>query len=233
MVSRHARCSVGAFVVAMVAALAAGCVGTVEVAELPLQHDFEECNDFTMNDEVATVDCPKGELRILVSLPGRSPVHFVPLRFDPSAESLVVSADVRAPTPGLGWGVGCLASGLGKPGRGYALLLGAAGDAGILRMDFPGEGAPQEGRHAQVLEIIAEREDVPVLEPSRGHRLRLRCTEQPGGTVRLRASVDGGAPISVTDENGIAPFTAAFPFVMTDRPDTDVRFDNLAAGHTD
>jgi hypothetical protein len=113
------------------------------------------------------------------------------------------------------------------------LLLGREGDAGILRMDFPGEGASQEGRHAQVLEIIAEREDAPVLEPSRTYRLRLRCTEQPGGAVRLRASVDGGAPISVTDENGIAPFTAAFPFVMTDRPDTDVRFDNLAAGQTD
>jgi hypothetical protein len=100
--------------------LLAGC-GDIESSSLPLREDFTDCDGFTMNDEASTVDCPGGELRILVSQPGISPMHFVPLRFDARPEALEVSADVRAPVPGQVWGIGCLASAPGQPGRGYAL----------------------------------------------------------------------------------------------------------------
>ena len=96
-------------------------------------------------------------------------------------------------------------------------------------MDFPGETTDEDGRPAQVLEIIAERMDSLTPKPSRTHRLSLRCGERPGDAVRLRVSVDGGAPITATDARGMGPFTAAFAFVMTDRPRTDVRFDHLTA----
>ena len=50
-------------------ALAAGCGGGGGLEpprDLSLREDFSECSGFTMNDEVATVDCPEGELRVLV-----------------------------------------------------------------------------------------------------------------------------------------------------------------------
>lgn len=222
----------GAFATATtcLAFVAAGC-GGVEVSELPLREDFAECAGFTMNDEVATVDCPEGELRVLVSQPEVSPIHFVPLRFDTRSSTLVVSAEARAPVPGGSWGVGCLASGPGEPGRGYALLIGRGGEAGILRIDQAPSADGENGRFAQQFEVITGSQTGVqfIVEPSARHELRIRCTEGAAGVVRIRASVDGGNELAATDRRGIAPFTAAFPIVVTDRPRTDVRFDNLVA----
>jgi len=36
--------------------------------------------------------------------------------------------------------------------------------------------------------------------------------------------------LAATDRQYIAPFTAAFPIVATDRPRADVRFDNVTTG---
>lgn len=220
----HAAALAGA-----VALLGAGC-GGVHVRDLPLQEDFVDCDSFTMNDEVATVDCAEGELRIVVSQPELSPVHFVPLRIGETPAALGVSAEARAPAPGLGWGVGCLGSTLDEPGRGYVLLVAREGEAGIGRLDAP-PGAGGEGRQPMRFETLwASKPGVPfVRDPSRRHVLHLRCAKAPGGVVRLRASVDGGKSVTVTDRNGIAPFTAAFVMVAADRPGTDVRFDNVTA----
>jgi hypothetical protein len=207
--------------------LLAGC-GDIESSSLPLREDFTDCDGFTMNDEASTVDCPGGELRILVSQPGISPMHFVPLRFDARPEALEVSADVRAPVPGQVWGIGCLASAPGQPGRGYALLVAREeGVSAILRISAPaGEGI--EGRFPQELEVLREG-TVPIPDPSGDHLLRIRCARQAGGAVRVRGAIDSGKPLIATDGDGIGPYEAAFAIVLTDRSDTDVRFDNVTA----
>ena len=212
-----------------VALLGAGC-GGVQVRDLPLQEAFVDCDSFTMNDEVAAVDCTEGELRIVVSQPELSPVHFVPLRFRERPSALAVSAEARAPAPGYGWGIGCLGSGIDAPGRGYVLLVLREGAAGIGRLDAP-PGAAGDGRQPMSFETLwASKPGVPfVRDPSRRHVLQLRCAKAPGGVVRLRASVDGGKSVTVTDRKGIAPFTAAFVMVAADRPGTDVRFDTVTA----
>ena len=74
-------------------ALAAGCGGGGGLEpprDLSLREDFSECSGFTMNDEVATVDCPEGELRVLVEQPQASPSHFVPFRAETTQRSLDV-----------------------------------------------------------------------------------------------------------------------------------------------
>lgn len=222
------RC-LAACAAASAALLAAGC-GGVETSGLPLHEEFTDCSGFTMNDEVATVDCPAQELRVLVSQPAASPVHFVPLRFDTTSETLVVSAQAHAPKPGGAWGVGCLGSGVGEPGRGYALLIGSDGAAAILRIgSHPGEA--EDGRFVQEFEFLSESPaGTPyVLEPARRHLLRIRCMRVADGAVRLRGSIDGGNALTAKDDEGIAPFTAAFAIVATDRPGTDARFDNVKA----
>ena len=99
------------------ALVTSGC-GAAEVSEseLPLQQDFSDCNDFSMNDEVSTVDCPDGELRVLVSQPERSSVQLVPSRFDPSEPGLAVEADVRLESGEGAYGIGCAVSEPGEPG---------------------------------------------------------------------------------------------------------------------
>jgi hypothetical protein len=204
------------------ALLATGC-GGVEKAEFPLHEDFTECGGYTMNNAVANVDCPNGELRILVSQPEVSPIHLVPLRFESKSDSLVVSADVRAPVPGGYWGIGCLASGPDEPGRGYALLMGGRGEAGIVRMDARGEG--EEGRPQTQLNRLSVKKRF-VLRPASRHKVQIRCSTNAEGVIRIRASADGGE-IDAADRRGLAPFRAAIPIVVTDRPNTDVRFDNV------
>jgi hypothetical protein len=212
----------------VLASLAVGCGGAVAMNDLPLRESFADCDGFTMNDEVATIDCPDGELRISVAQPEVSPVHFVPLRFEPSVAAVVVTATAHAPTPGAAWGVGCLASGPGEPGRGYALLVGPEGGAAILRFDAAAGTGEEDGRTAQQFEVLLERELGIVASPRRSHDLRLRCVEQ-GNVVRLHASVDGGKPFTASDRKGIGPFVGAHVIVVTDRPGTDVRFDDVVA----
>ena len=55
-----------------------------------------------MNDAVATIDCPQGELRVLVAQPEVSPVHFVPFRVEKKQQTLAVSAEARAEKAGGG-----------------------------------------------------------------------------------------------------------------------------------
>jgi hypothetical protein len=59
--------------------------------------------------------------------------------------------------------------------------------------------------------------------------LRIRCARQAGGAVRVRGAIDSGKPLIATDGDGIGPYEAAFAIVLTDRSDTDVRFDNVTA----
>jgi hypothetical protein len=214
--------------------LAAGCGGgEINVSELPLQQDFADCSGFTMNDDVSTVDCPDEELRILVSQPEASPVHFAPFRFDDRPEVLTVSASARVAKGGDIWGVGCLASEPGEAARGYAAVLNDDGAAGIMRIAAgPGEGAG--GRVPQQLEIIAESPSRRTIQkPAEEHVLRIRCAAAPAGAVRVRASIDGGTSITARDRKGIGPYTAGFAIVLTDKPQTDVRFDDLAASTGD
>jgi hypothetical protein len=210
--------------------LAAGCGGDeINVSGLPLRQDFADCSGFTMNDDVSTVDCPDGELRILVAQPDASPMHLVPFRFDDRPKVLTVSASAHVAKAGRIWGAGCLASEPGEPGRGYAVVLNDDGGAGIMRI-AGGLGESVGGRVPQELEILAESPSGRTIpKPSEEHVLRIRCASGPAGGVRIRASVDGRDPITAKDDKGMAPFSAAFAFVLTDKPQTDVRFDDLVA----
>jgi len=82
----------------------------------------------------------------------------------------------------------------------------------------------------QQLEVIAETPSGrKIPRPAKRHLLRIRCVSEPAGEVRIGASVDGGEQITANDEKGMAPFSAAFAIVLTDRPQTDVRFDDINA----
>jgi hypothetical protein len=227
------RPAISTCVLASAASLAlvfAGCggAGSVETNELPFAQEFSECGGFGMNDDVATIDCPKGELRVLVAQPEVSPIHLVPFRFEKRQRTLVVSAEARAhEAEGGAWGLGCLASEPGEGGRGYLLLVGQGG-AGLVRIDVES----QEGdRFAQRFTPISSQEE-DVEEVSGRHVLRIRCAALETGTVRIRGSVDGGKPLTAVDEPGLGPFTGAVSIVLAERPGTDIRFDDLSVDGT-
>lgn len=208
------------------ALVTSGC-GAAEVSEseLPLQQDFSDCNDFTMNDEVATVDCPDGELRVLVSQPERSPIHIVPFRFDPSESGLVIESDVRLESGEAAYGIGCGVSAPGEPGRGYLFLLlhgdpNLEGMAGITRLDWTeAEGQTLQG-------IKHKRKAVLAQKP---HKVRAMCVNSADGSARLTMFVDGRVLIEARDRKSFGPPTAAMPVVIAGTPDSAVRFDNLRA----
>ncbi len=72
----------------------AGCGSSINSEALPLDMLFDDCGGFTMNDDVATVDCVEGRLRSS-SRPEVSPLHYVPFRFQPLVAGL--SGRDRAP----------------------------------------------------------------------------------------------------------------------------------------
>lgn len=115
--------------------IAAGCGSTIDSASLPMENDFADCSRFGMNDDVSTVDCPEGELRILVAKPNVSPIHFVPLRFDGRPRALRVAGTARATYTGSVWGLGCLASEPGEAAGAYVLLLGVS----LKRLGLPSD----------------------------------------------------------------------------------------------
>jgi hypothetical protein len=211
---------------AVFALFATGCGGSVEVSELPFEKDFASCGSFSNSNEVATIDCPDGELRVLVSKPEMSAFHFVPIRFDARPHALSVAVSTRAPKLGQFWGIGCLASEQGEPAaHGYVLVVGPPYSAGILRLGSP----RHQAENTEVKTLKAGAKGVPLVrQPGGKHTLRISCVEKPAGTVRIRASVDGGDPLTAVDKDGQAPFTAAFVVVLADRPITDVRFDDLS-----
>ena len=211
---------------ASLALVSTGCggAGSVETNELPLNEDFSECGGFTMNDEVATIDCPEGELRVLVARPEISAVHVVPFRVESKQQTLAVTAEARAQKAGGGtWGIGCLASEPGEGGRGYLLVVGNQGAAALLRMDVQSE---EGGRFAQRFTPLSEQEDV-VHEASTRHMLQIRCAKADSGKVTIRGYVGGRSVLSAEDAPGIAPFTGAVSIVLAKQPGTDIRFDNV------
>ena len=211
---------------ACLALVTSGC-GAAEVSEseLPLQQDFSDCNDFTMNDEVSTVDCPDGELRVLVSQPERSSIQIVPFRFDPSESGLVVEADVRLESGEGAYGIGCAVSEPGEPARGYLFLMlhgdpNAEGMATITRMDWTeAEGQTLQGVQFKRKAVLAQKP----------HHVRGMCVNSPDGSARLSMSVDGRVLVEARDRKSLGPPTAAMPVVIAGTPDSDVRFDNLRA----
>jgi hypothetical protein len=217
--------TVGLTVVVLVPLLTAcGGMGGGEARDVPLHEDFSECEGYSLSDEIATVDCPDGELRILVAKPELSPSHFVPFRFDTKQQTLVVSATARAPVAGGAWGIGCLTSERGAAGQGYAFLVTDRGEAAIMRFDPAGEES--DGRSPQEFTLLGGREDV-VQNPSARHLLRVRCAKAATGAVRVGVSVDGGDPLTAEDTHGMGPFTAGFSIVLTDKPGTELHFDDV------
>jgi hypothetical protein len=206
-----------------------GAVSGVETNELPLKQDFSDCGGFTMNDEVATIDCPAGELRVLVEQPDVSPTHFVPFRADANQETLAVSAEARAQKAGGGaWGIGCLASEPNEGGRGYLLLVSEEGAAALMRLDVES----QEGdRFAQRFTPLSGQEHV-VRGASMRHALQLQCAKGDAGAVRIRGAIDGDEALTADDAQGIGPFTGAVSVVLAEEPGTDIRFDELAVAGT-
>jgi hypothetical protein len=221
---RVARFSVIALVV-VASGLLAGCGGTVNVGSLPIDQSFDDCNDFTMNDDVSTVDCPEGELRVLVSQPARSSIQVVPSRFDPSESQLVVEADVRLASGEGAYGLGCAVSAPGEPVRGYLFLMHhgdpkAEGMATILRLDWTeAEGQTLQGVQFKRKAVLAQKP----------HNVRAMCVNSADGSARLSMTVDGRVLVKARDPEALGPFTAATPVVIAAAPDSDVRFDNLRA----
>ena len=78
-----------------------------------MEQDFADCGGFGMIDEIATDDCPEGELRIVVSMPAVSPMNLVPLRFDERPRTLRVTGAARATSGRGAWGtrMSCLGAG--------------------------------------------------------------------------------------------------------------------------
>ena len=233
--SRRRRCRISSLLLAFPASFVlvftgcGGAVGGVETNELPLKQDFSECGGFTMNDEVATIDCPAGELRVLVEQPDVSPTHFVPFRADANQQTLAVSAEARAQKAGGGaWGIGCIASEPDEGGRGYLLLVSDEGAAALLRFDVES----QEGdRYAQRFTPLSQQENA-IRETRTRHTLQFRCAKEDAGTVHVRAGIDGGRALTADDTPGMGPFTGAVLLVLAQQPDTDIRFDKLTVDGT-
>ena len=210
---------------------ACGGGGDGEAREVPFREDFAECAGYELNDDVATVDCPDGELRVLVSQPQVSGTHFVPFRFDTNQQTLDVSAAARAPVAGEAWGIGCLGSERDEAPHGYLFVISSLGDAAIFRLVPASSAEESDDRVPQEFVLLKDRDDV-VREASARHVLRIRCTRAADtGTLNVKASVDGEDALAANDRHdGVAPFTAAFSSVLTDKAGTDVRFDDVDVG---
>jgi hypothetical protein len=206
-------------------AVPAACGSSVASSSLPLEQDFADCGGFGMNDEIATVDCPEGELRIVVSMPAVSPMHLVPLRFDERPRTLRVTGAARATSGRAAWGLGCLASEPGEASRGYVLVMDDEGSLAILRIE--GSKAA-DGRQATELGALATRRRA-IRRPAARHSLGLTCATNGAGRAALEGAVDGRRLLATSDRSGFATYTAALPFVVAERPGTEVRFDDVTA----
>lgn len=215
--------TVGAALAAV--AVSTACGSSVASSSLPLEQDFADCGGFGMNDEIATVDCPEGELRIVVSMPAVSPMHFVPLRFDERPRTLRVTGAARATSGGAAWGLGCLASEPGEASRGYVLVMDEEGSLAIIRIEGSGAGG---GRQATELGALVGRRRA-IRRPTARHSLELTCATNASGRAALEGSVDGRRWLATSDRSGFATYTAALPFVVAGRPGTEVRFDDVTA----
>jgi hypothetical protein len=217
--------AVGAALAAV--AVSAACGGSVSSSSLPIEQDFADCGGFGMNDEVATVDCPEGELRIVVSMPAVSPMHLVPLRFDERPRTLRVTGAARATSGRAAWGLGCLASEPGEASRGYVLVTDDEGSLAILRLEGSDAG---DGRQATEFGALAARRRA-IRRPAARHSLGLTCATNASGRAALEGSVDGRPLLAASDRSGFATYTAALPFVVAERPGTEVRFDDVTASN--
>ena len=208
------------------ALLAAGCGSTVKIGSLPLAETFDDCDaGFSMNDEIATVDCTDGQLRILVAKPELSPMHQVPFRFEPSVYGLTVTSGLRLADGSGDVGIGCDASGPGEAARGYLFVLHRAlKAAGIYRLESLSLG---DGRAFVDTTWIGFRR-LPG-DPTGRHSLRASCTRAAGGSTALRMTVDGRVVIDTVDRAGIWPFRTAVAVVRAEEAGTDARFDDLHA----
>jgi hypothetical protein len=217
----------GAFAAASVgvALLAAGCGGPkAKTDKLPLRKDFTDCGAFTANDEVASVSCRNGELRILVSKPEAAPIQLVPFRFDPSADVLTVEGDLRRATGTSIHGLGCLVTAPGKPGRGYLFVIFRGdpkleGAAAILRLDLSPDQSEQSAQGLRLKRKAAS--------PGRSHRLRAVCENSGSGSVQLAMFVDGKVVVRARDR-AMGSFKAAFASVIASS-ESEVIFDNITA----
>ena len=221
------RAVVTAILVAAVAS--AGCGGGVAIGSLPIRNDFTECDGFSMNDEIATVDCPDSRLRILVSKPALSPVHFVPFRFDGAAEGLAVEAAVRSTHGSSAHGLGCDTTGPGMPSRGYLFVIGSGtreldGVASIVKLDAA-EGEAEDGRFSQTLETLGFKRGAVTGDGA--HQVRAVCKQAADGSVRLTMFVDGREVVRAHDKGGIGPFSAALAVMIAAVPDSEVVLDDL------
>jgi hypothetical protein len=206
------------------ALLAVACGGSA-ASGLPVRDSFDRCDGFTNNNETATIDCPNGELRILVSHPEDSPIQIVPFRFDPPVGNLAVEADMRRATGSSANGLGCAVTEPDKPGRGYLFVIvhgdrKLEGTASILRMDVNDSGT------MQILRPLGHKRKVALGE---AHHLRDLCENAVGGSARLAMYVDGKLVVTARDPVAMGPFTAALASVIASAPDTTVIFDNVGA----
>ena len=214
-----------ALATAGLALIATGC-GAVEVSKLPVQRDFSDCNGFTMNNDVSTVDCPEGELRMHVSQPQVSAIHLAPFRFDPTTAGLAVEADVRHPKGSGAYGLGCAVTEADEPGRGYLFVVvhgdpALQGTASIIRLDSGYDATTQS------VESLGSKRNAA--RPQGPHRLRAVCKNTADGSAQLSMSIDGNVIVTARDRKGMGRYTAALAVEIASAPNTEARFDNLGA----
>ena len=216
--------TVGAVLAAV--AVSAACGSSVASSSLPMEQDFADCGGFGMIDEIATDKYPEGELRIVVSMPAVSPMNLVPLRFDEQPRTLRVTGAARATSGRGAWGLGCLASEPGEASRGYVLVMDDEGSLAILRIE--GSGVTEEQQRGFEFGALATRRRA-IRRPAARHSLGLACATDAPGRAALEGAVDGRRLLATSDRSGFATYTAALPFVVAERPGTEVRFDDVTA----
>jgi|tagenome__1003787_1003787.scaffolds.fasta_scaffold20989054_5 hypothetical protein len=218
-------------VLAVLAAVAAGCGETVMTSNLPISDDFsaDTCHWATDDTDVAATGCSDQQYRVLVRKPSEQPHHVVPRRFD-SVNAVRVDADVwvaRFPDPGADgfvlFGLGCWSSPHGERSQGYVFDLAQDGSAGILRHD---ETLPPSRKRPFFLTQLAAAPKVAGFNPSVPTHVTASCARS-GGATRLRMQI-GTRVLEAVDHHPSSPFQAAGFDVLTPVPGSEVRFDDFA-----
>lgn len=214
----------------LAAVIAPGCGGEkVAVDSLPLRQSFDECNAFTMNDDVAKVTCGSGRMRIAVSRPEVSSIHFVPFRFGSGVSHLAVSTTLKSINGDGLVGVACDRSAAGEPLDGYAFFLETAPPSVLLYR--VGHKSADGGRYVPQFTLLGYRR---LAVASGRHRVAATCSHREASKrAVLRMTVDGQPALDVVEADGIGSYRAAAAVVAASVPQTAAEFEQLAADRTD
>ena len=224
---------VGFGLLAAVALALSGCGnGSEEQSGLPMEDDFSgQCSWSETDDEQIRLACEGGEYTVLYRQVDGQPHHVMRQPVGEPVTSVSVEADARLEAfPGgsnedfQAYGVGCWATPVGGPGRGYLfIILPSLSAFAILLQDD--ELAPEES-----LVFLVDEESDAVSPPGETTQIRAECKAADDG-VDLTMFLDGEevGSASAPGEIGAAGFQAVGFSTFSARTGTDIRFDNFRA----